>query len=186
MGVSQNGHGNGAAPQRYAIGVDPALSAQVRRELLDTLHARTQFDPEQAERELAARDMHKEFIRVFGDLGLIPDNLPDLLAGHLMAIWTVVHDAPLPGRDIAAALVRQFTDQIAPSPLAADPAKRQLMGEALLYEAVLTLEAHEAARNAGNKTALKEMAESAQSNFLRQRAINLRKTRLTKAGMVRV
>jgi hypothetical protein len=185
MGVSQNGTGNGAAPHRYAIGVDPALSAQVRRELLDTLRARTQFDPEQAELELAARDMHAEFIRRFGDLGLVPDNLPDLLAGHFMAMWTIVHDAPMPDRGIAAALVRQFTDLIAPSPLAADAGKRQLMGEALLYEAVLTLEAHEAARSAGNKAALKEMAESAQRSFLTQRSINLRKTRLTKTGMVR-
>jgi len=185
MGVSQNGTGNGAAPHRYAIGVDPALSAQVRRELLDTLRARTHFDPEEAERELAARDMHAEFIRRFGDLGLVPDNLPDLLAGHFIAMWTVVHDAPIPGRDTAAALVRQFTDLIAPSPLAADAGKRQLMGEALLYESVLTLEAQEAARSAGNKAALKEMAESAQRNFLAQRSINLRKTRLTKTGMVR-
>ena len=185
MGVSQNGNGNGAAPNRYAIGVDPTLSAQVRRELLDTLRARTQFDPEQAERELASRDMHAEFIRRFGDHGLVPDNLPDLLAGQFMAMWTVVHDAPLPDRGIAAALVRQFTDLIAPSPLAADAGKRQLMGEALLYEAVLTLEAQEAARSAGDKAALKEMAESAQRSFLAQRSINLRKTRLTKAGMVR-
>ncbi|MEP7042827.1 MAG: hypothetical protein ABI843_07170 [Dokdonella sp.] len=185
MGESQRGAGNAAAPHPYAIGVDRALSAQVRQELLETLRARTQFDPAQAERELEARDVHAEFIRQFGDLGLVPDNLPDLLAGHLMAMWSVVHNAALPDRDVAAALVRQFTGMIAPSPLAADPGKRQLMGEALLYEAVLTLEAQAAARGAGHTSALKEMAESAQRNFLAQRAINLRRTRLTKTGMVR-
>lgn len=185
MSGSHNGGGNGAAQQRYPIGVDPALSAQVRKELLDTLYARTKYSPEQADRELNSRDVHAEFIGQFGDLGLVPDNLPDLLAAHLLAMWSVVHDAPLPGRDVAAALVRQFTGMLTGSPQAADPAKRQLMGEALLYEAVLTMEAQRAARESGNVAMLKQMAESAQQNFLKQRSVNLKKTRLTASGMVR-
>lgn len=184
MATGQNG--NGAAAHPFSIGVDPALSAQVRKELIDTLALRTKFDPEQTERELDARDVHAEFIRQLGDLGLVPDNLPDLLAGHLIAMWSVVHDAPLPGRDVAAALVRQFTGMISASPQAADPAKRQLMGEALLYETALTLEAQRAARESGDQAMLKQMAESAQQTILQQRSINLRKTRLTASGMVRV
>lgn len=183
MTMGQNG--NGAAAHPFSIGSDPVLSAQVRKELLDTLYARTKFDPVQAERELDSRDVHGEFVRQLGKLGLVPDNLPDLLAGHLIAMWTIVHDAPLPGREIAAALSRQFLGLIAGSPQAADPAKRQLMGEALLYETALTLEAQHAAREIGDKAKLREMAESAQKNLLGQRGINLRKTRLTASGMVR-
>lgn len=184
MATSSNGNG-AAVVHPFAVGTDPALSARVRKELIDTLHARTNFDPAEAERELERRDIREEFVLEFGDLGLDPDNLPHLLAAHLIAMWSVVHDAPLPGRDVAAGLARQFTGMIAMSPQAADPAARQMMGEALRYEAVLTLEARRAARDAGDKAKLREMAESAQSNILRQRGINLRKTRLTASGMMR-
>ena len=183
MATGQNG--NGAAAHPFSVGADPALSAEVRKELLDTLQARAGIDPEQAERELSSHDVHAEFLRDFGDLGLVPDNLPDLLAGHLITMWSVVHDAPLPNREIAAALVRQFSALIAGAPHAADPAKRQLMGEALLYEAVLARAAQQAAREAGDRAKLKEAAESAQRNLLEQRGINLRKTRLTLNGMTR-
>lgn len=177
---------NGSAPgQSYSIGNDPALSAQVRKELLDTLKAKTGYDPESAERELESYDIHAEFLQAFGGRGLTPDNLPDLLAAHLMAMWTVVHDAALPGRETATGLATQFARQIAGNAIAADPVKRQLMGEALRYETVLTLKAQQAARDAGDKAKLKEMAESAQRNILNQRGINLRKTRLTASGMVR-
>ncbi|HEY0179234.1 MAG TPA: DUF6683 family protein [Dokdonella sp.] len=178
--------GNGAAERHpYAIGADPALSAQVRAELLDTLAARTQFGRDEAARELDARDVPAEFLQQLGDLGLMPDNLPDLLAAHLIAMWSVVHDAPLPDRAIAQGLVKQFTAMLAGNAVAADPTKRQLMGEALLYETVLTLEAQRAAREAGDPSMLKQMAESAQRNFLAQRAIDLRRTRLTPAGLQR-
>ncbi len=170
--------------QRYLIGADPALSARVRKELLDTLSAKAGFDPAQAARELDARDVRAEFVDAFGDHGLAPDNLPDLLAGHFLAMWSVVHDSPLPGHEAVLAIAKQFAGQIAHSPQVADPVKRQLMGEALLYEAVLTLEAQRAAR-AGGSAQLRQMAASAQQNFLAQRGINLRKTRVTASGMQR-
>lgn len=183
MSGQQNGS-RGTTAQRYRVGADPALSAQVRKELLDTLSAKTGYDPERAARELDARDVRAEFLSAFGGLGLAPDNLPDLFAGHFLALWSVVHDAPLPGSAIALAVARQFEAQIARSPQVADAAKRQLMGEALLYEAVLTLEAQREAR-AGGAAKIKQMADSAQHNFLAQRGIDLRKTRLTASGMQR-
>ena len=169
----------------FSVGTDPSLSARVRKELVDTLHARANFDPAEAEKELAARDVHEEFLLQFGDMGLAPDSLPDLFAAHLAAMWSVVHDKALPGREVASGLRRQFTAQVASSPLIADADKRQLVGEALMYEAVLTLEAHRAARDAADKAKLRQMADSAQAALLRQRGINLRKTRLTAAGMAR-
>lgn len=184
MATSSDGNGVSAA-HPFAIGADPALSARVRQELIDTLSARTNFDPVEAGRELDRRDIREEFVLEFGDLGLDPDRLPDLLAAHLIAMWCVVHDAPLPRREVAEGLTRQFTGMLATSPQAADPAMRQMMGEALRYEAVLTVEARRAARDAGDKAKLREMAESAQGNLLKQRGINLRKTRLTASGMMR-
>lgn len=179
-------NGNGAAQNRFAIGADPELSAQVRKELADTLKARAGIAPETLEKELAGRDIHAQFLAAFGELGLVPDTLPDLLAGHMIAMWSVVHDAPLPARSVAMAIAKQFAGLIGSNPLAADPAKRQLMGEALLYETVLTLEAQGQARASSDSAMLKQMAESAQRNYLSQNSINLRKTRLTESGMVRV
>jgi len=174
-----------SAANALSVGADPALSRLVRAELLATLHVRANLDPEQAERELAARDMRAEFAQAFAGLGLAADNLPDLLAAHLIAMWTVVHDAPLPRREVATGLAKQFAGLVGGTAQAADPAKRQLMGEALLYETVLSLEAQAMARAAGDKAKLKEMARSAQDNTLAQRGINLRKTRLTTTGMAR-
>lgn len=174
-----------ATTNLFSVGKDPSLSARVRKELVDTLHARTNYDPAEAEKELDARDVHEEFLLHFGDLGLAFDNLPDLFAAHLMAMWSVVHDKALPGNDAATGLRRQFAAQLATNPLIADADKRQLVGEALMYEAVLTLEARRVARDAGDKAKLHQMADSAQAALLHQRGINLRKTRLTAAGMTR-
>lgn len=183
--MDTNDDGAEAISSLLSVGAAPVLSAQVRKELVDTLHARTNYDKAKAEEELVARDIREEFLLRFGDLGLKPDNLPDLFAAHLMAMWSVVHDAPLPAADAAEGLRRQFVAQIMTSPIATDAAKRQLVGEALMYEAVLTLEAHRVARDAGDKAKLRQMADSAQAALLRQRGINLRKTRLTAAGMTR-
>ncbi len=169
----------------FSVGTDPELSVQVRRELLDTLHARTHYDKATANQELDQRDVHEDFRLQFGEIGLAPDNLPDLLAGHLIAMWCIVHGAALPDAGVARALSRQFEDQIAGNPMVGDPARRQLMGEALLYEAVLSLDAWRLARDAGDKAKLKQMADSAQSALLNQRGVNLRKTRLTTMGMTR-
>lgn len=177
--------GNDAAKHPFAIGKDAALSAQVRKGLIDTFQKRGGYDAEQAERELNEIDIHAVFVRWFDDLGLAADNLPDLLAAHLIAMWCIVHDTMPPAREVASALSRQFAGMISASPQAADPSTRQLMGEALRYEAVLGLEAWRAARDAGAKAKLREMAESAQRNLLDQRGINLRKTRLTASGMTR-
>lgn len=169
----------------FSVGTDPELSVQVRRELLDTLHARTNYDKATANQELDERDVHEDFRIHFGELGLVPDNLPDLLAGHLIVMWCIVHGAALPTEGVARGLSQQFAGQIGGSPMVGDPARRQLMGEALLYEAVLSLEAWRLARDAGDKAQLKQMADSAQTALLSQRGVNLRKTRLTTMGMAR-
>lgn len=185
MGSSRDGNDIDAVENPFSVGTDPALSVQVRRELLDTLHARTNYDKATANQELDERDVHEDFRLHFGELGLATDNLPDLLAGHLLVMWCIVHGAVLPSPEIAKGVSRQFAAQIATNPMITDPARRQLMGEALLYEAVLSLEAYRLARDAGDKAKLRQMAESAQTALLSQRGTNLRKTRLTASGMMR-
>lgn len=183
--TSSKGSATDFEARRFPIGRDPLLSARVRTELIETLVAKTGFDPAQAARELESRDVRAEFLALFGGLGLAPDNLPDVLAAHLIAMWATVHGGELPTAEVGAAIARQFAGQIATSAEAADPAKRQLMGEALLYECVLTVEALVAARTSRDAAQLARMAESAQRNFLAQRSINLRKTELTARGMQR-
>ncbi|HNR90896.1 MAG TPA: hypothetical protein PKO41_00590 [Dokdonella sp.] len=169
----------------WPIGDDPALSAEVRRELVDSLVARGGVGREQAEAELAARDVAADFERRFAPLGLDRRELPDVLAAQIIGMWSIVHDAAFPSADIARALSRQLASSLPGRAEAVDPRKRQLVGEALIHETVLALEARDAARAAGRRSELKQMAESAQRNMLNRQAINLRKTQLTPQGMRR-
>lgn len=169
----------------WPVGDDPALSAEVRRELVDSIVARGGVRREQAEAELAERDVAGAFEARFAPIGLDRRELPDVLAAQIIGLWTLVHDEPLPSTDVARAVSRQLATSLPGRAEAVDPRKRQLVGEALVYETVLALEARDAARAAGRRDELRQMAESAQRNMLNRQAINLRKTRLTLQGLRR-
>ena len=169
----------------YPIGSDPALSAQVRREFIDTLVARTGIDAAEAARELDRRDPGQAFGHRFADLGLSHTQLADVLAAHLIAMWSIVHDAPLPDAATAAGVRAQLAASLQGRPEAVDPLKRQLIGEALVFESMLSLEAHDEAKASGDRKALAQMAEAAQGNMLGRQGINLKKTRLSPRGMQR-
>lgn len=170
----------------YAIGTDPELSRQVRQEFIDTLVARTGIDAAKATQELASRDVMASFDQRFSKQGLSREQLPDVLAAHVLAMWSIVHDSEFPDAKVAAAVSKQLGLSLRGRPEAVDPARRQLVGEALLYECMLSLEAWDQARTAGDRTHMKEMAETAQRNMLNRQAINLKKTRLTLNGLQRI
>jgi hypothetical protein len=86
---------------------------------------------------------------------------------------------------VARAVSRQLAASLPGRAEAVDPRRRQLVGEALIHETVLALEARDAARDAGRRDELRHMADAAQSNMLNRQAINLRKTRLTLQGLRR-
>jgi hypothetical protein len=169
----------------WPIGDDPALSAEVRRELVDSLVSRAGVDRATAEAELAARDVGAAFEARFATLGLDRRELADVLAAQVIGLWTIVHDEPFPSADVARAVSRQLAASLPGRAEAVDPRRRQLVGEALIHETVLALEARDAARDAGRRDELRQMADSAQSNMLNRQAINLRKTRLTLQGLRR-
>jgi hypothetical protein len=173
------------AEDRYPIGTDPVLSGQVRQEFIDTLVARTGIDATKAEDELSQRDVASAFERRFGELGLSRGQLADVLAAHVLAMWSIVHDSDFSDPDIAAAVRTQLAASLRGRPEAVDPVKRQLIGEALIYESMLSLEARDQARAEGDRKQLAQMAETAQRNVLNRQAINLRKTRLTRSGLQR-
>ena len=169
----------------YPIGDDPALSSQVHRELVDSLVTRTGIGVDEAERELDRRDLPGAFDRRFAAPGLSRHDLGDVLAAHTLAMWSIVHDAPLPDAATASAVRAQLAASLQGRPEAADPARRQLVGEALVCECMLSLESYGDARQRGDRQALAGMAEAAQRNMLERQGINLKKTRPTPRGLQR-
>lgn len=169
----------------WPIGDDPALSAEVRRELVDSLVARAGVDRATAEAELEARDFPGAFDARFSPIGLDRRELADVLAAQVIGLWSIVHDEPFPTAEVARAVSRQLAASLPGRAEAVDPRRRQLVGEALINETVLALEARDAARDAGRRDELRQMADAAQTNMLTRQAINLRKTRLTPQGLRR-
>jgi hypothetical protein len=181
-----NAAANDLMTDRYPIGDSPEVSAQVRKELIDSLVASTGVTAEQVEAELAQRDFASSFERYFSHLDLSRGDLADVFTAQLIALWSIVHDTNVTDRSIAAAVRRQMASSLRGREDVADPVRRQLVGEALLFESVLSLESCDQARASGNRAQLREMAESAQHNMLNRQALNLKKMRLTAAGMQRV
>src|SRR5690606_11654343 len=122
----------------FVIGTDPTLSQRVRREMIDTLVANGGVSAADAEREIASRDFAATFERFFGAMGLSPHRLPDVFAAHLLAMWSIVHQQSLPDRVVAEGVRTQFETLLRGRPEARNAEQRQLIGEALLCESVLS------------------------------------------------
>lgn len=168
----------------FPIGTDATLSAQVRRELVDSLVARG-VEAAEAEREFDRRDLAGAFEQRFDGLGLSRHDLADVLAAHVVAMWSIVHDAALPDAAAAAGVRAQLAASLVGRPEVADPVRRQLVGEALVCECMLSLESHADAKRRGDRLALAQMADTAQRNMLERQGINLKKTRPTPRGLQR-
>jgi hypothetical protein len=168
------------------FGADPAITARVRDELADTLAGGDAARRNALRDALDARDFHAEFAGDVGNaLALASRNLADVMAAYWLVMWSVVHDVELPSAEEARPVRAQVGRVLGSSPLARDPSNRQAMGEAMLSETMLTREQQRNARERGDADALKRMAETAQHNMLMRQALNLKKTRLTRSGLVR-
>ncbi|WP_440222693.1 hypothetical protein ACQQ2N_16665 [Dokdonella sp. MW10] len=174
------------APSSWPIGNDPAVSAQVRAELVESIVAKGGVSAEQVERELAARDVGAAFDARFASTGLDRFDLADMLTAQIVGLWSIVHGAALPTPEVSRAVSRQLAGSLNGRDDATDPRRRQLVGEALVYETMLALEAWDDVKASGDRAALQRMAETTQKNMLNRQAINLRKTRLSVRGMQRV
>lgn len=168
-----------------AFGDDPAVSARVRDELAETLGRGDAAKARALREALDARDFHAEFAAALGTLDLDSHDLADVMAAYWLVMWCLVHDAALPSATEAAPVRTQVARMIGSTPLVRDEKQRQAMGEAMLSEAMLTLEQQRNAQARGDTAALQQMAETAQRNMLMRQALNLRKMRLTPSGLAR-
>ncbi|MEO1575193.1 MAG: DUF6683 family protein, partial [Pseudomonadota bacterium] len=105
-------------------------------------------------------------------------------AAYWLAMWTVIHDKPLANETQARAVLRQVLPRIQASPLAGHPKKRQMMGEALLYEATIGLSVYYDAKAGSQELQLRQMARNAKKN-VKKKGIDLAKMKLTDQGMRR-
>ena len=166
------------------FGDDPAVSRAVVAETIDTLAQGNPTYRAVVEKELGGRDIPAEFDQTFGPLGLRRDNLADTMAAYWLAMWTVIHDKPLGTPVQASAVRRQVLPRIQASPLAKDPRKRQMMGEAMLYEATIGLSVYRDAKANEQELQLRQMAKNAKKN-VKKKGIDLARMRLTDQGMRR-
>lgn len=163
---------------------EPAVSAQVIAETVDTLAQGNPTYRKVVEKELESRDIPAEFKGTFGPLGLRHDNLADTMAAYWIAMWSVIHDKPLANATQARAVRRQVLPRLQSSPIARSDKKRQLVGEALLYEATIGLSVYQEAKANEQELQLRQMARNAKKN-VKKKGIDLARMRLTDQGMRR-
>lgn len=163
---------------------DPGVSKMVLAETVDTLARGNPTYRQVVEKELASRDIIAEYEAAFGELGLRHDNLADTLAAYWISMWTVIHDKPLANAEQTAAVLGQVLPRIHTSDLTKSARKRQLMGEALVYESTIALAVYHDAKANNHELQLRQMAQSAKKNT-RKKGFELAKMKLTNQGMQR-
>lgn len=164
---------------------DPAISRQVRQEIIDTLSRGRKDIRKVVEHELRSREVVTEFKPTLAALGLRHDNLADAMTAFWIIMWTIIHDEPLPADHCAAAVREQVRERLKGVPTTRDAGKRQMMGEGMIYEARLAQASFEEAKEAGNEFQLRQMAASARQNMTKK-GINLGHMRITEAGLQNV
>ncbi|MFK8014901.1 MAG: DUF6683 family protein [Gammaproteobacteria bacterium] len=163
---------------------DDAISKQVLAETVDTLSRDNPAYRAVVEAELAGRDIVAEFRDVFGPLGLRHDNLADTMAAYWISMWSIIHNKPLANGAQALAVRDQVLPRIASSELTASVDKRQMMGEALVYESTVAYGVYRDALSNKQDLQLRQMARSAKQNT-RKKGYELAKMKLTNQGMRR-
>ena len=161
---------------------DPAVSAQVLAETVDTMSQGNPTYRHVVEKELSARDIPAEFRDTFGPLGLRHDNLADTMAAYWLAMWSVIHGKPLASDTQARAVRRQVLPRIQGSDLAKSARKRQMMGEAFIYEATIGLAVYLDAKANQQELQLRQLARNAKKNT-KKKGIDLAHMKLTDQGL---
>lgn len=164
---------------------DAGVSARVAAEVVDSLAGGDRALAAQVRKAVAERDIVAEFTERLGEYGLRADNLADAATGYWVAVWVVIHDAPFPPAGHVAAARAQLHTFWRAAPQTRREAARQQMAEAMMFEAVITLDKRKAVREAGDPEAVKRLAEEAQRNMRQRRGVNLGAMALTGDGFVR-
>lgn len=153
---------------RLKFKLDPAVSALVVSELLDTLSNGNSDVRAAIAAELDERDIRREFAATLDPLGLHDDNVVDAFTGFWLVMWSIMEKAPLPTRDQAAGVRRQIQSIVRSHPVTRLPAQRQMVGEAMQYEAMLAYGAYRQAELEADQDRLSAMAITARQNMVRR------------------
>ncbi len=173
-----------AAYRALDFDFDPQISRQVLDETVTTLSRDNPAYRQVVEQELARRDVVAEYRETLGALGLRHDNLADTMAAYWVAMWTIIHDKPLANATAATAVRDQVLPRIQSNDLARSASKRQMMGEALIFEATIALSVYRDAKAGNQELQLRQMAQSAKKNT-RKKGFDLARMKLTQHGMRR-
>lgn len=166
---------------------NPGISADVRRELENTLANQHQDGTRRLLDSLAGRDIPAEFELVMSPYGLSSSDIADITTGYWLAMWCIIHNQPLPFEQPPVAALR---DQVVtvlskrPAITEADNDARQAIGEAMVHETVLGLDIRQLLWDEGSPDDVRRLGENTHQNMLR-RDLNLQVMRLTHQGFKR-
>ncbi len=165
----------------FNFSYDPAISSMVKKELIDTLSRGRKPLRKIIEAQLKGRDIVQEYQATLAPLGLRHDNLADTMAAFWVVMWVIIHDANMPPPEWVEAVRRQVLLRLKGNAAARDPAKRQMMGEGMIYEAHLALQTWEQAKLEGSDFQLRQMAKSGRQNMI-SKGIDLGNMHITDKG----
>ncbi len=166
---------------------NPGVSADVRRELENTLGQQHQDGSRRLLDSLAGRDMPAEFELVMSPYGLTSTDIADITTGYWLAMWSIIHNQPLPFEQPSVAALREQVVTVLskrPAITEADNDSRQAIGEAMVHETVLGLDIRQLMWDEGSPEDVRNLSESTHQNMLR-RDLDLQSMRLTDQGFKR-
>lgn len=172
----------------FSFSYDPAVTAIVKKELFDTVSRQNPVQSELLRDALESRNVPEEFEQRLADYTLSANNVADAMLGYWIVMWSIIHDKPLPppGPGIESAR-KQISALVASNPIVrkgGDESRRQMVGEAMIFESIISLEVRDEVKKRGNEDELRDLSESTHHNLLRKH-MNLRAMDLTEQGFVR-
>ena len=172
----------------FSFNHDPAVTAIVKKELFDTVSRQNPVQAELLRDALESRNIPEEFERRLSDYALSSDNVADAMLGYWLVMWSIIHDKPLPppGPGIESAR-KQISALVASNPIVrkgGDESRRQMVGEAMIFESMISLEVRDDVKRRGNDGELRNLSESTHHNLLRKH-MNLKVLDFTDQGFVR-
>ena len=166
---------------------NPGVSADVRRELENTLGSIHQDGTRRLLDSLSGRDIPAEFEQVMSPYGLSSTDIADITTGHWLAMWCIIHNQPLPLEQPSVAALREQVVTVLskrPAITEADNDARQAIGEAMVHETVLGLDIRQLIWDEGSAEDVRNLGENTHQNMLR-RDLDLQAMRLTSQGFKR-
>jgi hypothetical protein len=167
----------------WDFGNEKKQSDAVKDELTQTLSKGNPAVKKQFLRELEAQDVLAGYAALFPQYPLRERNLAQCMALYWLSMARAVQGGDFPSSTTFDAVTLQCAKRLHGDHNAMDPARRQMMGEVMMYETIFAVEAVKRAIATGSSDALKTLSTMTHQNCLK-RGLDFQKLVLTESGFV--